>query len=401
VTTSGRRFGTVAGVTSRPRLRARTGTLTAIDAVVAIVAIAVSCMILSGDRANWPAGSRDPDGLAYALVVIVNAPLAFRRRTWAAALAIALAAGTVYAARQYPPIVAPAVPLIVYFAATRLDDRRSRVVLIVTALVSWIGATLAPGATDPASVFVVAGAWLLGHYVRTRRLLVAELEQRAVDLEREREQRAGRAVAEERLRIARELHDILAHTLSVVAVQAGTGRLVAPTQPGEAIKALTAVEETTRSAMNEMRQVLTVLRADDDAAASVTPAPGLGDLAGLVAQVAEAGIAVDVRVEGEPRPIPTTVGLAAYRITQEALTNVIKHAGPAHAWVVVRYTDDDVVVEVRDDGHATASTATGGGHGLIGMRERAAVHGGKLTAGPAPNGGFLVRARLPLGTVER
>jgi hypothetical protein len=148
-----------------------------------------------------------------------------------------------------------------------LDDRGSRVVLIVTALVSWIGATLAPGGTDPASLFVVAGAWLLGHYVRTRRLLVAELEQRAVDLEREREQRAGRAVAEERLRIARELHDIQAHTMSVVAVQAGTGRLVAPTQPGEAIKALTAVEETTRSAMHEMRQVLTVLRA------TMTPAP--------------------------------------------------------------------------------------------------------------------------------
>ncbi|HET6662883.1 MAG TPA: hypothetical protein VFG94_01435, partial [Acidimicrobiales bacterium] len=166
-------------MTSRRRLRARPGTLMAIDAVVAVVAIAVSCVILSGDRANWPAGSRDPDGLAYALVVIVNAPLAFRRRAWGAALAIALAAGTVYAARQYPPIPAPAVPLIVYLAATRLDDRRSRVVLIVTALVSWIGATLAPGATDPASVFVVAGAWLLGHYVRTRRLLVAELEQRA------------------------------------------------------------------------------------------------------------------------------------------------------------------------------------------------------------------------------
>ncbi|HLM28613.1 MAG TPA: sensor histidine kinase [Acidimicrobiales bacterium] len=386
-------------MTSRRRLRARTGTLIAIDAVVAVVAIAVSWMILSGDRANWPAGSRDPDGFAYALVVVVNAPLAFRRRAWSAALAIALTAGTVYAARQYPPILALAVPLIVYLAATRLDDRRSRAVLIVTALVSWIGATLAAGGTDPASVFVVAGTWLLGHYVRTRRLLVAELEQRAADLEREREERAGRAVAEERLRIARELHDILAHTMSVVAVQAGTGRLVAPTQPGEAIKALTAVEETTRSAMHEMRQVLTVLRADDDAGASVTPTPGLDDLSALVAQVADAGITVDVRVEGQPRPIPTTVGLAAYRITQEALTNVIKHAGPAHAWVLVRYTEHDVMVEVRDDGHATASTAAGGGHGLIGMRERAAVHGGKLIAGPGPNGGFRVRARLPFGTV--
>jgi signal transduction histidine kinase len=372
----------------------------AIDAVVAVVAIAVSWAILSADSIDWPAGSRDPDGLAYALVVVVNAPIAFRRRALGAALALALGAELVYAARQYPPFLAPAVPLIVYLAATRLDDRRSRVVLIVAAAASWIGTTLAAGATDPQSVLIVAGVWFLGHYVRTRRLLVAELEQRAVDLEREREERAGRAVAEERLRIARELHDVLAHTMSVVAVQAGTGRLVGTNHPGEAIKALTAVEETARSAMNEMRQILTVLRADGDTGASVTPTPGLDDLAALVAQVAEAGVAVDVRVEGEPRPVPTGVGLAAYRIAQEALTNVIKHAGPAHASVVVRYTDHDVTVEVRDDGHATAATPSTGGHGLVGMRERAAVHGGELLAGPAPDGGFRVSARLPLGAVK-
>jgi signal transduction histidine kinase len=373
----------------------------AIDAVVAVVAIAVSWAILSADSVNWPADTRAPDGLAYVLVVVVNAPIAFRRRVWGAALAVALGAELVYAARQYPPFLAPAVPLIVYLAATRLDDRRSRVVLIVSAAFSWIGATLAAGGTDPESVLIIAGTWLLGHYVRTRRLLVAELEQRAVDLEREREERAMRAVAEERLRIARELHDVLAHTMSVVAVQAGTGRLVGADHPGEAIKALAAVEATARSAMHELRQILTLLRtADDVTDASVTPTPGLDDLAALVAQVAEAGIAVDVRVHGEPRPIPTSIGLAAYRITQEALTNVIKHAGPAHASVLVRYTDHDVTVEVRDVGHATAPTVETGGHGLIGMRERAAVHGGELTAGPTPDGGFQVSARLPLDAVE-
>jgi signal transduction histidine kinase len=372
----------------------------AIDALVAVGTIAVSCAILSADSINWPAGTRDADALAYALVVVVNAPIAFRRKAWGAALVTALGAELVYAAREYPPILAPAVPLIVYLAATRLDDRRSRVVLIVAAVASWIGATLAAGATDPQSVLIVVGTWLLGHYVRTRRLLVAELQQRAVDLEREREERAMRAVAEERLRIARELHDVLAHTMSVVAVQAGTGRLVGPDHPGEAIKALAAVEETARSAMQEMRQILTVLRADGDTDASVTPTPGLDDLAALVAQVTEAGVAVDVRVDGEPRTVPIGVGLAAYRITQEALTNVIKHAGPAHASVLVRYTDHDVTVEVRDDGHATAPTAETGGHGLIGMRERAAVHGGELNAGPTPDGGFQVSARLPFGGVE-
>ena len=313
-----------------------------------------------------------------------------------AALAIALVGGTIYAARQYPPMASPAVPLIVYMAATRLDARRSRLVLIVAAAASWVATTVAAGPTDLDAVLIVAGSWLLGHYVRTRRLLVAELEQRAADLERQREEQAGRAVAEERLRIARELHDVLAHTMSVVAVQAGTGRLVGVEHPDAAIDALAAVETTARSAMHEMRQILTVLRADDGQGASVTPTPGLDDLPALVTQVAEAGIDVDVRVDGEPRPVPAGVGLAAYRITQEALTNVIKHAGRAHASVLLRYTDDDMLVEVRDDGPATAPTAAAGGHGLIGMRERAAVHGGELTAGPDPHGGFVVRARLPV-----
>jgi signal transduction histidine kinase len=313
---------------------------------------------------------------------------------------IALAAGLVYAASQYPPIGSPAVPLIVYVGATHLDDRRSYAMLGISAVAAWIAATLTAGPTDPQSVLIVAGVWLLGHYVRTRRLLVAELQQRALDVERERDERAMRAVAEERLRIARELHDVLAHTMSVAAVQAGTGRLVGPDHPVEAIKALTAVEETARAAMHEMRQILTVLRADDDGDAAVRPAPGLDDLAALVSQVTEAGIAVDVRVEGEARPIPTSIGLAAYRIIQEALTNVIKHAGRAHVTVLVRYTDHDVTVQICDDGHATTSTAGGGGHGLIGMRERVAVHGGELIAGPAPGGGFRVTARLPVGTVE-
>ena len=314
-----------------------------------------------------------------------------------AALAIALVGGTIYAARQYPPMASPAVPLIVYMAATLLDARRSRLVLVVAAAGSWVATTVAAGPTDLDAVLIVAGSWLLGHYVRTRRLLVAELEQRAADLERQREEQAGRAVAEERLRIARELHDVLAHTMSVVAVQAGTGRLVGVEHPEAAIDALAAVETTARSAMHEMRQILTVLRADDEGqGASVTPTPGLDDLPALVTQVAGAGIDVDVRVDGEPRPVPAGVGLAAYRIAQEALTNVIKHAGGAHASVLLRYTDDAMLLEIRDDGPATGFTTAAGGHGLVGMRERAAVHGGELTAGPDPHGGFVVMARLPV-----
>jgi signal transduction histidine kinase len=368
----------------------------AVDVAVAIVTIALSWAYLAGDGAGWPTDSREPDLLAAVLVVVVGATIALRRRAVGVALAIALVGETVYAARQYPPIGAPAILLVVYTAATQLDARRSRLALIVAAATSWVATTVAAGPTELDAVVYVAGAWLLGHYVRTRRRLVAELEQRAADLERQREEQAGRAVAEERLRIARELHDVLAHTMSVVAVQAGTGRLVGADHPGAAIDALAAVETTARSAMHEMRQILTVLRADDDPGAAVTPTPGLDDLPALVAKVAEAGVEVDVRVDGEPRPVPAGVGLAAYRITQEALTNVIKHAGRAHASVLLRYTDEDLAVEVHDDGRAAPSTGAAGGHGLVGMRERAAVHGGELSAGPGPRGGFVVRARLPL-----
>jgi signal transduction histidine kinase len=373
----------------------------AIDALVAVVAIAASWALLRSDRASWPADSRAPDGFAVALVVVANAPIAFRRRACGTALAVALVAGVVYAARSYPPNIAPAVPLIVYLAATRHDDRRSRLAQVDAVVVTRAPATVAAGATDPQWALVVAGTWLLGQYVRTRRLLVAELQQRAADLEREREERARRAVADERLRVARELHDVLAHTMSVVAVQAGTGRLIGAEHPAEALRALTAVEETTRSAMREMRQLLTVLRTDDDRGGPATPAPGLHDLPALVAQVAETGLAVDLQVEGQPHEVSAGVGLAAYRIAQEALTNVIKHAGAAHASVRVRHTAEDVTVEVRDDGHGQGRSAVEtGGHGLVGMKERASVHGGEVTVGPAPGGGFRVTARLPLGASE-
>jgi signal transduction histidine kinase len=368
----------------------------AVDVAVAIVVIALNWLYLSDRRAEWPADSRDPDLFAAVLVAVVGATIALRRRAVGAALAIALAGGLVYAARQYPPMVAPALPLVVYIAATRLDPRHSRLALIAAVALSWVTTTVAAGATNLIEPLVVAASWLLGHYVRTRRLLVAELQQRAAELERQREEHAALAVAEERLRIARELHDVLAHTMSVVAVQAGTGRLVGPDHPEAAIDALAAVETTARSAMHEMRQILTVLRADGDPEATVAPIPSLDDLPTLVSQVAQAGIDVDVRIDGDPQPIPPSVGLAAYRITQEALTNVIKHAAGAHASVLLRYTADDLILEVRDDGPASSPPGVPGGHGLIGMRERAGVHGGELTAGPDPGGGFLVTARLPV-----
>jgi signal transduction histidine kinase len=206
------------------------------------------------------------------------------------------------------------------------------------------------------------------------------------------------------LRIARELHDVVAHTLSVIAVHAGTGRMVADDDPAAARQALATIETATRSALVEMRRLLGVLRGSDgDQEDGRAPAPGLGELDALVADVVKSGVTVEVRVEGDRPDVPAGIDLSAYRIVQEALTNVMKHAGRAKATVVVRYSDDAVTVEVDDEGPGrpgragTLSLPSTGGHGLGGMRERVAMYNGDLVVGPRPTGGFRVVARLPFG----
>jgi signal transduction histidine kinase len=206
---------------------------------------------------------------------------------------------------------------------------------------------------------------------------------------------ARRAVAEERLRLARELHDVVAHAISVIAVQSGVGAHVANSQPEEAAKALAAIEATSRAALTELRRLLGVLRQEGEPQGSLAPVPGLADLDSLLAEVAKAGLGVQLRVEGTPSPLPAGLDLSAYRIVQEALTNVVRHAGPATARVAVRYAPGQVAVEVVDDGRG-ADDQGGGGHGIAGMRERAALYGGTLEAGPLPGGGFRVAASLPV-----
>ena len=212
---------------------------------------------------------------------------------------------------------------------------------------------------------------------------------------------ADRAVTDERLRIARELHDVVAHTMSVVAVHAGTGRMVADEDPAAAREALATIETTTRAALVEMRRMLGILRGyDSEGPGTRVPAPGLGDLDALVAEVVRSGVTVEVRVEGDRTDVPAGVDLAAYRIVQEALTNVIKHAGRVKATVAVRYSGDAVTVEVDDEGpagHESPRTPAANGHGLVGMRERVAAYQGDLEVGPGPIGGFHVAARLPFG----
>jgi signal transduction histidine kinase len=246
---------------------------------------------------------------------------------------------------------------------------------------------------------LVAGSvWAGGVATRISRHRAAELADLAAQLEREREEKARLAVAAERARIARELHDIVAHGISVIAVQAGSGRHTLKADPEGAGEAFRAIESTSRQALVEMRRLLGLLREGNETATAAPP-PGIDRHAELIEQARGAGLSVSVDVEGEPRALPPGIDLAAYRILQEALTNVRKHAPGGRAAVQLRYRAHRFEIEVRDHGagaDAARPSVERGGHGLIGMRERVALYRGELDAGPLPDGGFRVHARLPL-----
>jgi signal transduction histidine kinase len=240
---------------------------------------------------------------------------------------------------------------------------------------------------------ICGGAWAAGLVVRSRTQRAGALELETERLETER----AVAVAEERARIARELHDVIAHSVSVMVVQAEAAQEVLKRSPERAVEPLQAVQDTGRQAMVERSRLVGLLREEGEEI-GLAPQPGLGDLDALLAQVRVAGLPVELRVEGQPRPVPLGVDLSAYRVLQEALTNALKHAGPAHAEVTVRYARDALELKVCDDGPGSGNGHVGG-HGLVGMRERVSVFGGELEAGPRPEGGFVVHARLPLFTV--
>jgi signal transduction histidine kinase len=344
--------------------------------------------------------------VGYALVLLHTLPLAARRRFPGTVLGISVATGVAIAALFMPPVLlGPAILVAVYSVAAYGDRSVALAGLAAAELGSaavqrtWVAKFEDPFAWVQFPL-IVGAAWLLGYFVGDRHVYAARLEERTAELEQAREELARRAVAEERLRLARELHDVVAHSMSVIAVQSGVGAHVAESRPEEAGKALAAIEATSRAALEELRRLLGVLRQDSEPQASLAPVPGLADLEGLLGEVAKAGLAVRLQVEGTPSPLPAGVDLSAYRIVQEALTNVVKHAGPAQAQVTIGYRDQDVTVEVTDDGRGAAAPAGDGrggtGHGLVGMRERVAAFGGDLETGPRPGGGFRVAARLPL-----
>jgi signal transduction histidine kinase len=347
---------------------------------------------------------RDPDALGVVLIVIAAGSLVLRRR-WPVTVFL-LAAGTTVAMYLlgYPDGGLPFVVVIALYTVAVRCDRRITVAATVVVLLAVTFVVADADDMDVGTlagtlaVFAMAAVW--GDRKKVRDAYAEQLELRAAEKERERIDAARRAASEERLRIARELHDVVAHAMSVVAVQSGVGAHVIDTRPDEAKQILETISQTSRESLDEMRRLLGVLRADRvsaDEVAELAPATGLGGLDALATRVTESGVPVETKVVGERTPIPVGVDLAAYRIVQEALTNVLKHAGPARASVLVRYEPGAVHLEVVDDGRGAAArgvTGNGSGHGLVGMRERAALYGGELEAGPRPGGGYRVAATL-------
>jgi signal transduction histidine kinase len=339
---------------------------------------------------------------AYALTAVaMGAPLAWRRRAPLAVLAavfvgpLALAAAGDELNAAYVMLV---LILAAYSAGAHPDRGRARA---GGALLVGLLATLAivePGVPVADYLFVgaILGAvYLLALALRDRGEQAGELARRAERLEREREEEARRAVADERARIARELHDIVAHSVSMVIVQTGAvRRRLREARPREA-EELQGVETAARQALAEMRRLVGILRAEGDGP-ELAPQPGLGDLDDLVERVRRSGLPVDVRVEGERVALAPGVDLAAYRIVQEALTNSLRHAEAEQATVRLRFGERDLDLEVSDDGRGAAANGAGGGHGLVGMRERASLYGGDVSAGRGPDGGYTVTARLPI-----
>ncbi len=242
---------------------------------------------------------------------------------------------------------------------------------------------------------IVGGPWAAGLAMRLRRAKERRLHARTVELERDQEEFARQAVADERARIARELHDLVSHAISVTILQARGGRHMIGVDDEAARAAFGAIDRTNQQALGDMRRLLSLLRESDEEL-GLAPQPSLRGLDALVAEARSSGQLVEVSISGDPRDLPPGVDLSAYRIVQEALTNVRKHTDQARVWVTVRYGADDVDVAVRDDGDAHQAELDGVvGHGLVGIRERVAVAAGEVSIGPCPEGGFMVRARLP------
>ena len=374
------------------------------DAAIAAAVVVVNVIAI---RVATEPGSRPLNAGAYALATSYGVLLLVRRRWPLGVLLASTLALLLYYSLNYPG-VSPAFPLAValYTAAAAGYARWGLVITAFYMLGGFFVVAVHEGTPTgqvladflpQASLLVTL--LLLGEAVRSRRAWQAEVRDRLARAEAEREREAERRVEQERLRIARELHDVMAHTISIITIQAGVAADVLSDAPDEARQALGTIRAASREAMSELRATVGVLRDGDGQGAPRAPTPGLGELDDLLQAARRGGLRVETAVAGEPRPLPPAVDLTAYRILQESLTNVARHAQATTATVAVRYEPDGIVLEVCDDGRGAASQAAGGqgGYGLAGMAERAAAVGGRLEAGPLPGGGFRVWSSLPAG----
>jgi signal transduction histidine kinase len=337
-----------------------------------------------------PAGdTHAPVAFAIALTACGTASLAWRRRSPVIVAAAVVASDAVLSLLGYETLTSVSVAIAAYSVAAYTDRRTLLRALPPLAVIGFLPLVVNEWKPVDALLAVIGDAGipiLLGRMVFNRRVRVV----------RDRELAARQAVTEERARVARELHDVVAHHMSVMVVQAGAARAVAGKDPHAADEALRHIEESGRAGLAEMRHLLDILKSDRDDE-DLGPQPGLGRLDELLASMRATGLSVERVVEGTPRGLPPGVDLSAYRIVQEALTNTLKHASGAHARVLLRFESDVLEVEVVDDGRgALAPSAGDGGRGLVGMRERVQLFGGTFESGPRPGGGFAVRARLPV-----
>jgi signal transduction histidine kinase len=388
--------------------RCDTAPLDVLVALTIFALLAVECASNSGSQHPW---------VDLAWFVPFCAALAWLRTRTLAATAVILAAtvGMTFTGDNIVDFTTAFIAVMLVSFAAGFALELGRAVACLMAIIAVVVLVNVAGAGDnvgdylfPPAIF--ATWWTLGRFLRARDKLTRELRTRTERLERERDELARAASDEERARVARELHDVVAHSMSVMVVQAGAARRVLDRSPEQSIAALRTVELTGRETLEELRWLLGVLRPSGQQA-ELQPSPRLDDIDALVTRARSVGLKVDLRITGERPELPATTDLTIYRIVQEALTNSLKHAGDTHASVEVRCTPDNVVIDVRDTGAANGRSSVtsraagrdgaGGdeGFGLIGMRERVELLGGEFDAGPAHGGGFRVYARIPLEPV--
>ncbi|MEU2857577.1 sensor histidine kinase [Streptomyces mirabilis] len=385
---------------------ARMGKLGGVPPLAVDTALAVSFTVVSVLLGQKPPpegwGHLQLDAVGYALIGMVNLPMVARRTAPVIVLVLICGAWTVFIAAGYWPVVNSLGPLLAVYTVAATRPVRTAVAGAALMGIVWVyagrmGEQSSMATVVAQSLVFPAVMCRFGFTARQSTERAERLAELTEQLRREQEEREQRAVAEEKGRIARELHDVVAHHMSVISVQSGMAGYVFTADPSTAREALDTISDTAREALEEMRRMLQVLRVGQDEPDSYSPMPRLARLGEMVERVRGAGVSVELQVAGEARPLAPGVELCAYRIVQEALTNVVKHAPAARTAVLVEYESDQLTVSVSNDGGRTvpATIAPLGGHGLIGMRERARLYGGTVEIGPLAEGGFSVRLILP------